>query len=105
MAEVSGTVKHFLVSINQQFPGGALFHLLSDHEFRKLMMDLTNKMMEGSQERQFHAARLIRRNVIDDKVIWVMSENVQIKSTGELATQDETPFLWLRRLVNGTNVL
>ena len=105
MAEVSGTVKHFLVSINQQFPGGALFLLLSDHEFRKLMMDTTNKMMEGSQERQLHAARLIGRNTINDKVIWVMSEPVQISNTGQLARENETPFLWLRRLVNGINVL
>ena len=67
------------------------FLLLSDHEFRKLMMDLTNKMMEERQDRQLHAARLIGRNTIDDQVMWVMSENVQINTTGQLATGNETP--------------
>ncbi len=63
MSEVSGTVKHFLIAANQQFPGGALFLLLTDHEFRKAMMEMTNKMMEtGHDRRQLHAARLIGRN-------------------------------------------
>lgn len=105
MSEVSGTVKHFLIAANQQFPGGALFLLLSDHEFRKMMMDMTNAMMESGQERQLHAARLIGRNCIDNNVYWVMSEEVQVTSDGDLARQGETPFLWLRRLVNGNNVL
>ena len=44
MSEVSGTVKHFLIAANQQFPGGALFLILSDHEFCKMMMEMTSKM-------------------------------------------------------------
>ncbi len=43
MAEVFGTVKHFLVSINQQFPGGTLFLLLSGKIFYK---NCENKKME-----------------------------------------------------------
>ena len=105
MSEVSGTVKSFVIAINQQFPGGALFLLLSDHEFRKLMMEMTNKMMEGVLDRQLHAARMIGCNSINQSVFWIMSEDVQVKSDGELAQQDETPFLWLRRLVNGSNIL
>ena len=102
MSEVSGTVKQFLIVVNQQFPGGALFLLLTDHEFRKLMMEMTNKMMEG---RQLYAARLIGRNCISQSTFWVMSEDVQIKSDGQLAQPDDTPFMWLRRLVNGNNIL
>ncbi len=104
MAEVSGTVKHFLVSINQQFPGGALFLLLSDNEFHKVMMDLTNSMMEHTQDQLF-AARIIGKNTADGNVVWVMSEKIQIGSDGRLLMPCDTPFLWLRKLVNGTNVL
>ena len=44
MSEVSSTVKQFTVSVNQQFPGGTLFLLLSDHEFKKLLMDMSSTM-------------------------------------------------------------
>lgn len=97
MAEVSSTVENFLVSINQQFPSGALFLLLSDYNFQKLMMELTNKMMERNEERQFYAARLIGQNTIEGKVICIMSQIVQMKSDGgELSSSSETPFLWLQ---------
>jgi hypothetical protein len=108
MPEVSGTVKQFLVAVNQQFPAGALFLLISDLEFRKLMMEMTNRMMEGagSGENQLHAARLIGKNaIIEQSAYWVMSEAVQISSYGGLVQQNDSPFLWLRRLVNGNNML
>ena len=34
-----------------------------------------------------------------------MSQDVQVTSDGKLACQEETPFLWLRRLVNCNNIL
>lgn len=45
MTEVSSTVKHFTISINQQFPGGTLFLLLSDQEFKKFLMEISSKML------------------------------------------------------------
>lgn len=104
MPEVSGTVKQFVIALNQQFPGGALFLLVSDHEFRKVMMDMTSRMMEDGQDKQLHAARLIGRNTVQDSVYWILSETVQISTNGEIA-QQTSPFLWLRRLVNGNNIL
>ena len=104
MPEVSGTVKQFAIAVNQQFPGGALFMLISDHEFRKLMMDMTSRMMESYSDHQRHAARLIGRNSIEQSVYWIMSEAVQITNDGNII-EDESPFLWVRRLVNGTNIL
>ena len=62
MCEVSGSVKQFLIAVNQQFPGGALFLLVSDYEFRKLMMEMTQEMMESGQSGQLYARRLIGRN-------------------------------------------
>ena len=55
-------------------------------------------------DKQLHAARLIGRNSIDKSVFWIMSETVQINANGEIAQQG-SPFLWLRRLVNGSNIL
>ena len=45
MSEVSSNVKQFTISVNQQFPGGTLFLLLSDHEFKKLLMDMSSKCL------------------------------------------------------------
>lgn len=69
------------------------------------MMEMTNKMMEDDQGRQLYAARLIGRNCINQSTFWVMSEEVQVKSDGQLAQSEDTPFMWLRRLVNGNNIL
>ena len=105
MSDVSGTVKQFLIAVNQQFPGGALFILLSDQEFRKIMMMMTNEMMKDDQGRQLYATRMVGHNCINQLTVWVMSEEVQITNNGELVQPGETPFLWLRRLVGGNNLL
>ena len=56
MSEVSGTVKQFLIAVNQR---GALFLVLSDNKFRKMMMTMTNEMMQGDHGQQLYAARMI----------------------------------------------
>ena len=68
-------------------------------------MVMTNKMMEDDQGRQPYAASLIGRNCISQSTFWVMSEEVQVKSDGQFAQSEDTPFMWLRRLVNGNNIL
>lgn len=108
MSEISGTVKNFTVSINQQFPGGTLFLLLSDNEFKKFLMETSSKMLEENAPGcQKHAARIIGRNQIEGgEPYWILSETVQIKADGKLVGDaDDSPFLWLQRLVNGSNVL
>ena len=74
MSEVSSTVKQFMISINQQFPGGTLF-LLSDHEFNKILMDLSSEMLESSSDAcQKHAVRIVGRNQLgDEDPVWVLS--------------------------------
>ena len=107
MSEVSSNVKQFTISVNQQFPGGTLFLLLSDHEFKKLLMDMSSKMLESNSDNpQKHAVRIVGRNQLnDDDPYWVFSEAAQFSSSGTPTTSDESPFLWLRRIVNGSNIL
>ena len=107
MSEVSSTVKQFMISINQQFPGGTLILLVSDHEFKKLLMDLSSEMLESSSETcQKHAVRTVGRNQLgDENPVWVLSEEIQISSNGPVVVGNDSPFLWLRRIVNGSNVL
>ncbi len=104
MMELSGHVKQFTTFINQLFPGGALFLLLSDSEFKKLMMQLSSEMLEGEQGKKV-AARLVGENTLDGKSYWVLSDSVQLSADGSLLQQGQSPFLWLRRLVNGNNIL
>ena len=63
MSEVSSNVKQFTISVNQQFPGGTLFLLLTDNEFKKLLMDMSSTVLESvSDMHQKHAVRVVGRN-------------------------------------------
>ena len=107
MSEVSSNVKQFTISLNQQFPGGTLFLLLTDHKFKRLLMDMSSRMFESTSDtHQKHAVRIVGRNQLsDDDPYWVFSEAVQFSSNGTPIASDESPFLWLRRIVNGSNIL
>ena len=107
MTEVSSTVKQFTMSINQQFPGGTLFLLLSDQEFKKFLMDESSKMLEENTPGcQKHAARIVGKNQLEgDEPFWVFPDTVQVSSNGVLVEDAESPYLWLQRLVHGTNIL
>ena len=107
MSEVSGAVKQFTISINQQFPDGTLFLLLSDQDLKKFLMEMSSKMLEdNSPSCRKHTDRIIGRNQIGGEPFWVFSETVQISGSGILIeNDDESPFLWLQHLINGSNVL
>ena len=83
------------ISVNQQFPGGALFLLLIDHEFKKLLMDMSSRMLESvSDTHQKHAVRVVGKNQLcEDEPYWVFSEAVQFTSNGIPTTCDESPFV------------
>ena len=105
MSEIA-TVKQFTIAMNQQFPGGTLFLLLGDKEFKRHVMDLSSRMLESTSNHQKYAVRMIGRNQLDEEEpIWVFSECVQLSNNGLLLTEDESPFLWLQRIVNGSNIL
>jgi len=100
-----GNVKQFTTFANQQFPGGSLFLLLSDTEFKRFMMQLSSKMLDEEHGRRKNAAGLVGENKLDEESYWVMSESVQLSADGSLLEEGESPFLWLRRLVNSSNIL
>ena len=62
-------VKNFMTFINQVFPGGALFILLSDGEFKKLLMKLSSSMLEERQQQQY-AVRIIGENECEGETYW-----------------------------------
>ena len=100
-------MKQFTISINQQFPGGTLFLLLSHQHFKIFLMEMSSKMLEdNSPSCRKHAARIIGRNQIGGEPFWVFSETDQISGSGILIeNDDESPFLWLQHLINKSNVL
>ena len=82
--------------------------LLTNQEFKKFLMEMSNEMLEeNSPSCQKHAARIIGRNQLEGgEPFWIFSEGVQISGSGTLIkNDDESPFLWLQRLVNGSNIL
>lgn len=109
MTDLSGNVKQFTTFANQLFPGGSLFLLLTDCEFRKLMMKLTSKMLEEEHGNGRGitkcAARLVGENQVEGQTYWVLSDSVQLGPDGTLLQPGQSPLLWLRRLVNGCNIL
>jgi len=100
-----GNVKQFTTFANQQLSGGSLSLLLSDTEVKRFMMQLSSKMLDEEHGRRKNAARLVGENKLDEESYWVMSESVQLSADGSLLEEGESPFLWLRRLVNGSNIL
>ena len=109
MSEISSS-KQFMISLNQQFPGGSLFLLLTDQELKKLLMYLASTMLESdSTETCKHAVRIIGQNQLKEEgssPFWVFSKDAQITHDGHLVTEPPaSPFLWLQKLVNGNNIL
>lgn len=71
-------------------------------------METSSKMLEeNASSCQKHAARIVGKYQLEgDKPFWVFSDTVQVAANGLLIeSDDESPFLWLQRLVNGTNIL
>ena len=72
-------------------------------EFKKFMMQMSSRMLEEQQEEKV-AARLVE-NKHKGESFWVFSESIQRSANGLPLEEGQSPFLWLRRLVNGTNIL
>ena len=94
MSELSGTVKHFQTFINHVFPGGALFVLLTDGEFKKLLMQLSSNMLEEQQGQgqEQYAARIVGENKHGENTFWVLSESLQLSADGNLVLQGQSPY-------------
>ena len=93
MMELSGNVKQFTTFANQIFPGGALFLLLSDGEFKKFMMQMSSRMLEEQHEEKKVAARLVGENKHEGESFWVFSESIQRSANGLPLEEGQSPFL------------
>ena len=98
------TTKQFITFINQAFPGGALFILLSDADLKRLLMQLSSDLLY-EQGRVRLAARVVGVNKYEGKSYWVFSEGMQLSECGREMQPGESPFMWLKRLVKGNNIL
>ena len=68
-------------------------------------MDLSNEML-ASRSVTKYAARIVGRNQDSSgKAVWIFSESIQVSPEGSLIAPEESSFLWLRRLANGSNTL
>ena len=104
MSELSH-LKQLCSYMNQVFPGGALFLIASDNEFKRLFMELTSSVLQNDGCRKATAARIVGRNSSPPHASeWVFNPQVHIDTHGNLVALDESNFLWLETPSN-TNAL
>ncbi len=95
MSELSN-LKQFSTYINQIFPGGALFLVCSDTEFKRLFMDLTRACLEQEDRRHVTAVEVVGRNVLRDGYeAWVLSPTCTIDSRGHLLDPSTSRIVWI----------
>lgn len=75
MSELSN-VKQLNSYINQVFPGGALFLVASDNEFRRLFMELASTVLQSAECRKLSVARMVGKNGSRGNTEWISSVQV-----------------------------
>ena len=90
MSEMAN-VKSFQGYLNQIFPGGSLFLILSDREF---MMEEMNEFFKNNS-RTINAARINQST--NTNRIWIFSPQTQVSANGLLVSQEKSNVHWLRR--------
>ena len=96
MSELSH-VKQLNSYINQVFPGGALFLVVTDTEFKRLFMELANTVLQNSECQKLSAARMVGKNANCNEIEWILSPSVHISPEGQLLQSDHHKFLWVER--------
>jgi hypothetical protein len=96
MSELSN-VKQLNSYINQVFPGGALFLVASDNEFRRLFMELASTVLQSAECRKLSVARMVGKNGSRGNTEWIFSPSVHISADGHLLQSKHHNFLWLER--------
>ena len=96
MSELSH-VKQLNSYINQVFPGGALFLVASDTEFRRLFMELASTVLQNADCRKLSAARMVGKNTNRDNTELIFSPSVHTSAEGQLLQSKHHKFLWLER--------
>lgn len=97
MSELSN-IKQFNCYTNQVFPGGALFLVATDYEFKRLFMELTNAVLGDDDCRKFSVATVVGKNIDRHNTTeWILNPEVHISCEGQLIPSDNHKFLWLER--------
>ena len=74
--------------LNQVFPGGALFLVANDHEFKRLFMELSNEVLGAENCRKVYAATMVGRNVTrSNNPEWIFGPNLHISPEGQLIAE------------------
>ena len=92
-----GNVKSFQAYLNQIYPGGSLYIILNDKDFKQLFMEETNKFLCSSVP-HYSAARVVGVNVTETtRRIWVFSPTIQIDENGRQVESEHSHIYWLKR--------
>lgn len=95
-----GNVKSFQAYLNQIYPGGFLYLILNDKEFKQLFMEETNAFFKSSSAHSScRAARIVGINTDNENGtrIWVFSQNVQVNENGKQIDSKQSHIYWLKR--------
>ena len=97
MSELSN-IKQFNCYTNQVFPGGALFLVATDYEFKRLFMELTNAVLGDDDCGKFSVATVVGKNIDRHNTTeCILNPEVHISCEGQLIPSDNHKFLWLER--------
>ena len=94
MSELSNLIQ-FSAHINLVFPGGALFLVCNDVEFKRLFMELTCDFLQGNH-RIVNGVSVIGRNTTKDgDKVWMFSPSTQLDRDGNWVECNTSRFVWL----------
>ena len=93
MSELSN-LKQFSAHINLVFPGGALFLVCNDAEFKRLFMELTCTFLKANH-RHVNGVSIISRSTIGDGEVWMFSPTTRLDESGICMQSDSSRFVWL----------
>ncbi len=95
MSELNN-LKQFSIYINQVFPGGALFLVCSDTEFKRLFMELSRAFLDQEDRRSVFAVQVVGRNTLNDGYeAWVLSPTCTVDVHGKQLDPSTTKIMWL----------
>ena len=94
MSELSN-LKQFSAHINLMFPGGALFLVCNDSEFKRLFMELTCAFLQRNHRIAYGVSAIGRNTTSDGDEVWMFSQNTQLDKHGKQIDSNNSRFVWL----------
>lgn len=82
MSELSN-LKQFSAHINLMYPGGALFLVCNDSEFKRLFMELTCAFLQRNHHIVYGVTAIGRNTTIDEDEVWLVFQSTQLDKHGK----------------------